>query len=101
MHYIPPAVIGGPSLLGNMNLVPEKVATTDAELSYQGNHFQAGVDYFHSVLTDNIVQSNQTTNGTYVNLGRTTFDGVEANGKYYFQKDFFLTGSTSYQFNIS
>ena len=86
MNYIPPPAIGGPSLIGNPNLVPEKVATIDVELGYQGNRFQAGIDYFHSVQTDNIVQSNVTTTGTYMNLGRTTFNGVEADGKYYFQK---------------
>ena len=101
LHYIPPPSIGGPSLLGNPALVPEKVATIDAGLSYQGNRFQAGIDYFHSVQTDNIVQSNVTTTGTYMNLGRTVFDGVEAEGKYYFARSFFFTGSASYQFHIT
>jgi outer membrane receptor for ferrienterochelin and colicins len=101
LHYIPPPSIGGPSLLGNPDLVPEKVATIDVDFGYQGNRFQAGIDYFHSVLTDNIVQANASTNGTYMNLGRTTFDGVEAEGKYYFQKSLFFTGSASYQFNVS
>ena len=100
LQYVPPPSIGGPSLLGNPDLVPEKVATTDAGLSYQGNRFEAAIDYFHSVQTNNIVQSNVTTAGTYVNLGRTTFDGVEAEGKYYFRKNFFFTGSAAYQFNV-
>lgn len=100
LHYIPPPSIGGPSLLGNPNLVPEKVATIDAGLSYQGSRVETAIDYFHSVQTDNIVQANVTTAGAYVNLGRTTFDGVEAEGKYYFRKNFFFTGSASYQFNI-
>ncbi len=100
LHYIPPPAIGGPSLLGNPDLVPEKVATIDVDLGYQGNRFQASVDYFHSVLTDNIVQANATTAGTYENLGRTTFHGVEAEGKYYFKKSFFFTGSATYQFDV-
>ncbi len=99
--YVPPPNIGGPSLIGNPNLLPEKVATIDVELGYQANRFQAGIDYFHSVQTNNIVESDVTTNGTYMNVGRTTFDGVEAEGKYYFRKSFFLTGSAAYQFNVS
>jgi outer membrane receptor for ferrienterochelin and colicin len=101
LHYIPPPSIGGPSLLGNPNLVPEKVATIDAALSFQGNRFEASGGYFHSVQTDNIVLSNVTAAGNYVNLGRTAFDGLETEGKYYFQKNFFFSGSASHQFNIS
>jgi outer membrane receptor for ferrienterochelin and colicins len=100
LHYIPPPSIGGPSLLGNPNLVPEKVATIDAGLSYQGNRFQAAVDYFHSIQTDNIVLSNVTAAGTYVNLGRTTFDGAGVEGKYYFRKSFFFAGSAAYTFDV-
>jgi outer membrane receptor for ferrienterochelin and colicin len=99
IHYIPPAWVGGPSLLGNPDLSPEKVATVDIGLGYQGNRFEAGVDYFHSRQTDSIVEANQTTAGTYVNLGSTTFDGVEGEVKYYLSKELFLMGSTLYQAN--
>lgn len=100
LNYIPPAAIGGPSLIGNPNLVPEKVATIDVELGYQGNRFQASIDYFHSVQTNNIVLANATVAGTYMNVGKTTFDGVEMEGKYYLHKNFFFTGSANYQFNV-
>jgi outer membrane receptor for ferrienterochelin and colicin len=100
LHYVPPADIGGPSLLGNLNLLPERVATIDAELNYQRNRFQASAGYFHSVQTDRIVLSNVTSNGTYMNVGRATFDGVEGEGKYYFKKNFLLMASASYRLNV-
>ena len=99
LHYVPPPSIGGPSLLGNPNLLPEKVATADIALSYQGNRAQAEIGYFHSRQTADIVQTNVTTAGLYVNLGEATFHGVELEGKYYFQKNFFLTASALYQAN--
>ena len=99
LQYIPPPAIGGPSLLGSSNLAPEKVATFDIGVSYQGNRFQAGVDYFHSQQTDNIILADVTTNGHYMNSGETTFQGVELEGKYYLRKSLFLTGSTIYQTN--
>ncbi len=99
MDYVPPPTIGGPSLIGNPNLAPEKVATLDVGLFYQGNRLQAGVDYFHSKLTDSIVEANVTAAGGYVNLGEALFQGFELEGKYYLKKDFFLMGSTLYQAN--
>jgi len=100
LHYIPPPAIGGPSLLGNPNLVPEKVATVDLELIYRGNRFEGSVDYFHSKQTDIIVLANVTGAGTYMNLGSATFDGVEGALKYYFKKSFYFTGSLAYQLDV-
>ncbi|HUI79068.1 MAG TPA: TonB-dependent receptor [Bryobacteraceae bacterium] len=100
LHYIPPPYIGGPSLLGDPNLAPEKVATVDVGMTYQRERFQFAVDYFHSKMTDTIVLADATTNGHYVNMGQTTFQGVEMEGKYYLGKSFFLIGSGLYQTNI-
>jgi outer membrane receptor protein involved in Fe transport len=99
MDYVPPPTIGGPSLKGDPNLLPEKVATVDVGLFYQGNRFEAGVDYFHSRQTNLIVLTGVTTAGRYVNLGKATFQGTELEGKYYFRKAFFVMGSASYQAN--
>ena len=99
LHYVPPPWLGGPSLKGNLNLTPEKVATVDLGLTYQGNRFQTGVDYFHSTHTADIIVVGFTTAGRYVNSGKIAFQGVELEGKYYFQKNFFLTGSSLYQTN--
>jgi len=97
LHYIPPPAIGGPSLLGNPNLLPEKDATADLDLTYQGDHFQTGVDFFHSKQTNIIVMSD--TAEEYVNLGKAIFQGVQFEEKYYFRKNFFLMGSVLYQAN--
>lgn len=100
LHYIPPPDIGGPSLIGNPNLVPEKVATVDLELIYQGKRFEGSVDYFHSKQSNIIVLANATTAGVYMNMDSATFDGVEGESKYYFKKAFYITGSMAYQFNV-
>jgi outer membrane receptor protein involved in Fe transport len=99
IDYVPPAWVGGPSLMGNRNLVPEMVATVDIGVGYQGNRFQAEAGYFHNKQTDSIVLANATTAGEYVNLGGVTFHGVELEGKYYFANSFFVTGSAIYQGN--
>jgi outer membrane receptor for ferrienterochelin and colicin len=99
IHYIPPPWIGGPSLIGNPNLLPEKVATVDIGLSFQSNRFQAGIDYFHSRMTNNIILINPESNGTYGNMGSATFQGGEVEGRYYFQKHLYLMGSALYQAN--
>ena len=99
LDYVPPPGVGGPSLIGNPNLLPERVATTDLEFSYQGKSFQASIDLFHSKQTDNIVEDNAIAAGTYINLGEATFYGVGGEVKYYLKKNFFLTGSLLYQTN--
>ena len=99
INYGPPPGVPGPSLTGDPGLLPEKVATVDLGLSYQNNRVQAGVDYFHSVQTDSIILDSSTMNWRYVNRGRTTFQGGELEGKYYFRKRIFAMGSAMYQGN--
>jgi outer membrane receptor protein involved in Fe transport len=92
-------LLNRPGVVGNPNLLPEKVATFDLGIGFQGNSVEAGVDYFHSDQTADIV----TVGGKpvhYVNLGKVTFDGFEVEGKYYFGKDFFVQGSILYQTNV-
>jgi len=99
MDYVPPPVFGGPSLIGNPNLSPERVATSDLELMYESKGVEAEVNYFYSRQTNDIVESTTTVSGGYVNLGKATFQGGEAEIKYYFRKDWFLSGAGSYQGN--
>ena len=99
VDYVPPPWIGGPSLIGNKNLLPEKIATVDVGVRYQGNRFQAGIGYFHSKMTNNIIEIDETTDGHYVNLGEAIFHGFQLDGKWYLRKNFFLTGSAIYQTN--
>jgi outer membrane receptor protein involved in Fe transport len=93
-------LLNRPGVVGNPNLLPEKVGTFDLGIGFQRNRIQAGVDYFHSRQTNTIV----TVGGKpahYANLGEITFDGFEAEGKYYFRKDFFAQGSVLYQTNMN
>ena len=86
---------------GNRNLKPEKVATFDLGVRYQGSRFQAGAGYFRSRLSDAIVMAVSTTGGDsrYQNLGNATFHGFQADGKYYLGRNWFATGSAIYQTN--
>ena len=97
--YGPPPTVPGPSLTGDPNLSPEKVSTIDVGVSYHGNRFQGGAGFFHSRQTDSIILDASTEKWKYVNLGETTFNGLELDGKYYFRRHFFLTGSMLYQVN--
>jgi outer membrane receptor protein involved in Fe transport len=92
-------LLNNPGLGGNPNLKPEKVATVDVGVYYDGSKIQWGIDYFHSKFTDNIVNLPGPTRAVYFNLGEVTFHGTELEGKYYLRKDLFLQGSTLYQVN--
>jgi outer membrane receptor protein involved in Fe transport len=91
-------LLNRPGIVGNPNLLPEKVGTFDVGFTGQWNRIEAGVDYFHSKQTDSIVSVTGTPS-RYVNLGELTFDGFELEGKYYLKKHFFLQGSILYQTN--
>ena len=95
MNYVLPPELGGPVLIGNPHLSPEKVSTSDIELIYGSNRVEAEINYFHSSQTNDIVQSAKT----YINLGKATFQGGELEVKTYLWKDLFLTGAGSYQDN--
>jgi len=92
-------LLNNPGLGGNPNLKPEMVGTFDLGVYGEGNRMQVGIDYFHSTITNNIVNLPGPTRAVYFNFGRITFNGVELEGKYYFEKNFFLQGSTLYQVN--
>jgi outer membrane receptor protein involved in Fe transport len=95
-------LLNHPGLKGNPNLVPEKVGTLDALVSYTSNHVQASLDYFHSRQTDLIIQNGNVFPAVYYNFGTpVNFQGGEGEGKYYLKHDWFLTGSLLYQVNDS
>jgi outer membrane receptor for ferrienterochelin and colicins len=89
--------IHDPSLIGDPNLLPERVQTVDAGVSYQSRHLLAGVNYFHTKLVDGIVLRTGTLPGTYLNIGRFSFQGVELESKYYLTKRWLISGSMIYQ----
>jgi outer membrane receptor for ferrienterochelin and colicin len=89
-----------PGLKGDPNLVPEKVGTLDLQASYQNNRAQVSVDYFHSRESQLIFEDGSTFPAHYYNLGTpATFQGIDSEGKYYFQRNWFVMGSVLYQAN--
>jgi outer membrane receptor protein involved in Fe transport len=91
-------LLNRPGVVGNPNLLPEKVGTLDVGSVAQSGRYEGGVDYFYSKQTNSIVAVLGSPSH-YVNLGELTFNGTEFEGKYYLQKDFFLQGSFMYQTN--
>jgi len=90
-----------PAMQGNPNLIPEKVSTIDLGVNYQGELIQIGVNYFFSKQTDIIFQDRSPAFSlpTYNNIGEVELQGVEFEGKYYINRNLFLTGSMLYQTN--
>jgi outer membrane receptor for ferrienterochelin and colicins len=90
-----------PAMSGNPNLTPEKVNTVDAGINYQGKSFQVGTNYFFSKQMDIIIQdrSGKYPVPTYDNIGEIEIQGVEFEGRYYFNQSLLFTGSMLYQTN--
>ena len=91
-------LLNRPGVVGNPNLLPEKVGTFDLGFVAQSGRYEGGIDYFYSKQTNSIVAVLGSP-AHYVNLGELTFNGAEFEGKYYFQKNFFVQGSFLYQTN--
>lgn len=87
-----------PDIHGNPNLVPEIVETLDLGLTLQYTHLQLGADYFHNHQIHSIITVGEAPI-VYENLGGVVFNGVVAEGKYYFRRDFFAQGSFLFQTN--
>ena len=94
-------LLNHPVLVGNPDLVPEKVNTLDLGVTYQRGGIQTMVTYFHSKQTHSIVIADMGgPRLQYVNLGEATFHGVEFEGKVYFSKQLFVSGSFMHQANV-
>ncbi|MBN2102700.1 TonB-dependent receptor [bacterium] len=87
------------AMMGNPNLVPEKVNTMDIGINYQGDQIRLGINFFDSKMTDLIIQdrSGKFPVPTYDNIGEVSIQGIEFEGKYYLSNRWFLTGSMLYQ----
>jgi len=99
LNYIETNEYGTYSLLGNINLKPERVATSDFELLYENKRVEAEINCFYSRQTNDIVEGFTPSAIRYVNLGKATFHGGELEVKYYLHENFFLSGAGSYQGN--
>ena len=89
------------TFLGNPDIGPEKVATFDLSIGYQGEQSQVNVNVFRSSMTDiiQIVRNVEEGISMYQNNQDVIFVGAEVEGKYYVNSAWYLTGSTLYQKN--
>jgi outer membrane receptor for ferrienterochelin and colicins len=91
------------NLRGNPNLRPEKVATFDLGVTYQGEQVQLGASYFYSKQTDIIrpalAPGATGTNGLQysTNTSGVTIQGAEFEAKAYIIRALYVTGSALYQ----
>ena len=88
-------------LYGDENLKPEKVATIDFGVNYQGEQGQVGASFFYSKQKDIIqpVFFPMSFERQYTNLDAVTFMGGEFEGKYYINKSIYVNLSALYQTN--
>ena len=85
---------------GNPDVKPEKVSTIDLGVNYMGKKLQGGVNYFRNKQSNIITPGlNQDSVYMYLNRGAITFQGVEAELRYYITKQLFFTGGAMYQEN--
>ncbi len=91
--------LNAPTLKGNSDLKPEKVANLDVALGYTNQYFQCNLSGFYSSLTDIIVQNRTVPNtpGYYDNLGEAIIKGGEFETKIYPSKELLITASVLYQ----
>lgn len=93
-------VLNHPVLKGNPNLTPEKVGTLDLQLGFRKDRIEGSVGYFHSRMSELIVQDFSAFPGHYANLAApATIQGFEAESKCYLGSNWFLTGSMLFQAN--
>lgn len=90
-----------PALLGNPNLKPKKVATTDVQLIYQTTAQSLALTLYHSVFTDiiSLAPLPKSPRVVQVNKGEIDFYGIEFEGKFVLNADLTLIGNVNYQHN--
>ena len=89
-------IMQNPVLVGNPNLGPEKIATTDIQLFYSGKKAEASITYFMNNYSDLIIRvPNETGSLTFTNSGTMDISGLELVGKTSITKSLFITGSTT------
>lgn len=70
-------------LLGNPSLTPEKIATTEIQLSYNTPKLEGTLTAYHSKVSDIIarIPTGLGNSSTYENQGDMSFRGIELEGK--------------------
>ncbi len=92
-----------PAVVGNPNLSPEKIATTDIQFFYAAKKLEASLTFYNSMYTNSITRQPLPNNPaviTYVNQGSLHTNGLELEGKATLSSKVFLIGSATYQHNV-
>jgi outer membrane receptor protein involved in Fe transport len=91
-----------PAVVGNPNLTPEKIATTDIQVFYASKSIEASITFYNSIYTNSITRQPLPNNPavvTYVNQGKLHTNGLEIEGKAAISSNIMLVGSATYQHN--
>jgi len=88
-----------PTIKGNPNLSSEKDNTTDIGVNYYKGNVQAGLDFFYTKMSNIIfgIPNTPAAPGIYSNTDAVELQGAEIEGKYYINKEFFVSASFLYQ----
>jgi outer membrane cobalamin receptor len=83
-----------PALVGNPNLKPEKVKTVELNVQNTSvDNLEASLSIFKSTINDIIT----TASSTYVNQGKTTTQGIEAELKQNLRRGSYIVANYTYQ----
>jgi len=87
-------------LLGEPNLKPEVIQTTEGQLNLEDEFMRLGLTFYHSETTDTIGRSDALGTNTFVNLAdEVTFNGVEFEADIRIDSDWRIQSSYSFQNN--
>lgn len=87
-----------PTLIGNPDLKPETITTTELQLFHQTEHAYAGVTLFHS-KTEDLITRTGSMPVTFTNSDSISYKGIELETKYHLNQQWTLVSSASYQTN--
>lgn len=96
--FVERSIIGPPIIFGNPNLLPEEIATSEAQVSRRRSRYQIALTYYHSKMT-NLIERVGFPIEFINNTGETTFDGLELEGRVLLAKGLELSGNVAYQEN--
>jgi outer membrane receptor for ferrienterochelin and colicins len=83
------------ALVGNKNLKPETLENLDLQFFYTAKKLEFSATYFNNSKEKNIIQEA----GTFINAGVNKAHGLELEGKFVPNTNFYVSGSYAYQTN--
>jgi len=91
-------------IIGNPNLLPEKIKTLDLQMFYNKNDYQLSITYFNS-QQENLIgivhYDNYYNIKYYENKDKIYSGGIELEGKMYITKALYLNTNMTYQLSVS